>query len=210
MPKRLNPHSSISSREAASAFYIDFEGFQDKAPTLLGLLTNDDFKQVVFDRVLETAADAKNLEIVDLKLQIKELVDRCRKESRFLVAYSQHELHTINEFAEIDISDVYRDARMIAKKWKAKCHPGTTKCKGLKDYLKFIEFPRGAHLGERKVTSRIRAVRNMLLSRGHYSKLTRGVKTKWTNLLSHNEIDCKGMQALVLKAANEVEECAPQ
>ena len=76
----------------------------------------------------------------------------------------------------------------------------------LKDFLGFIGYPRGGHLGHRQSTQRIKAVRNMLTRRGSFEALTAVTKAKWTKLLEHNAIDCRGMQALVLRAAKELEE----
>ncbi len=43
-------------RAARDAIYIDFEGFQDQPPALLGILVGGEFEQVVFDRSLAEAA----------------------------------------------------------------------------------------------------------------------------------------------------------
>ena len=59
MPKKKNPHASISSTEAGRAIYIDFEGFQDKSPSLIGVLIEDKFEQIVLDPGLVSAASAK-------------------------------------------------------------------------------------------------------------------------------------------------------
>ena len=206
MPKKKNPHASISSTEAGRAIYIDFEGFQDKSPSLIGVLIEDKFEQIVLEPELGSAASAKSMRLANLDDEVLRLIDLSRQEDRYIVAYSQHELNVIKEYADRDISDIYRDARMIAKKWKVKFHrESAAKCKALKDYLSFIEYPRGAYLGEKKSTSRIKAVQEMIRTRGEYEKLTPVAKAKWTKLLEHNEIDCKGMKALVLRAAQELE-----
>lgn len=41
--------SNLSSLEAFRAIYIDFEGFNDMAPTFAGVLIEDSFEQVLFD-----------------------------------------------------------------------------------------------------------------------------------------------------------------
>jgi len=108
-------------------------------------------------------------------------------------------------YAQTDITDCYRDARMIAKRWVNRLHATEPiNGRGLKDFLAFIEFPRGAYLGERKATKRIKAVRDMLRKKGSFEALTPVVKAKWTKLLEHNAIDCRGMRSLVLRAATEL------
>jgi hypothetical protein len=44
----------------------------------------------------------------------------------------------------------------------------------------------------------------MLQKRGSYERLTPVKKAQWTKLLDHNSIDCRGMQALVIRAATEL------
>ena len=70
MPKKKNPHASISSAEAERAIYIDFEGFQDKSPSLIGVLVENDFEQIVLDPELESAARAKSMRLVNLSDEI--------------------------------------------------------------------------------------------------------------------------------------------
>ena len=66
MPFELTPEqklyeSSLSRVESKTAIYIDFEGFMNKSPTLIGYCCEADFVQVVFDRALQSAALAKGL-----------------------------------------------------------------------------------------------------------------------------------------------------
>lgn len=189
--------SSISKEEAERAIYIDFEGFEDMSPTMLGILIEESFEQVVFDEALKPAALKKNMRMNSIEAEIVNLIRTCNNENRLIVAYSQHEFNIIREYANQDISQYYRDARMIAKKWRNRLYRDSCRCKSLKDYLSFIGFNRPSHLGERKTTSRIKSVKDMLLRRGDYDSLTPTTKAKWTKLLEHNEIDCKGMRALV-------------
>lgn len=206
MARKKDPHSYVTRKEAERAIYIDFEGFEEKSPTLIGILVEDEFEQVVLDPQLQEAAIAKGMRQASLKEEIARLVERGKREDRFFAAYSRHELNVVQEFAGVDLSDTFRDARKIAKKWKNKFHKeAAAGCRSLKDYLAFIGYERGAHLGERKSTSRIKTVKEMLEKRVEFKKLTPTAKAKWTKLLDHNEIDCRGMKALVLRAAMEWE-----
>ena len=51
--------SAMTREETERAIYIDFEGFVDKAPALIGVAIEADFNQVAFDPGLELAAMAK-------------------------------------------------------------------------------------------------------------------------------------------------------
>jgi hypothetical protein len=199
------PEESVTRNQAERAIYIDFEGFEDTAPSLLGILVGESLEQVVFDHRLSLAAKAKGLPIETLQECISRLQARSAAESRLIIAYSQHEKNVIRNFADVDLTGQYRDARKILKRWKNRCHrdaaiPGW----GLKDFFTFMNYPRGTYLGERKTTSRLRAVADMLKKKGSYELLTPVVKSKWTKLLEHNKIDCIGMRDLILHAAGEL------
>ena len=203
---KLREEGLISLAEAKAAIYIDFEGFVDKTPSLLGIRVESSLTQVVLDPKLHSAAQAKNLPSAGLRETIEQLIIRCRQERRLIIGYSQHEKTVIKQYADIDLIGLYRDARMIAKRWKNKLHHDEPIAGwGLKDFLIFINYARGAHLGEQKSTSRLKAVGDMLAKKQDYQRLTPVAKAKWTKLLEHNQIDCEGMQALVLKAAGELE-----
>jgi len=51
-------HGVISREDAARAIYVDFEGFKDKSPCLIGILVEGTLEQVVLDRRLFAAAVA--------------------------------------------------------------------------------------------------------------------------------------------------------
>ena len=195
----------ITDKEAREAIYIDFEGFVEKSPTLVGVLIEGEFEQTVFDLRLFPAAEAKGLQMAALPDFVAEMVELSLKQNRCIVAYSQHEKNLILKYAGIGPGDRYRDARKIAVRWKKRLYPTQNiKGYGLKDFLKFINYPRGDYLGEMETTSRLRAVIGMLERRVNYNKLTPVVKAKWTKLLQHNKIDCTGMCALTLRAAKEI------
>ncbi len=193
--------SKITPKEAEIGIYIDFEGFVDQSPSMLGILIEDEFEQVVFDQALYSAAMAKGLRMNSFESEMQALIDRAKLENRPIIAYTQHEFNVVKKYAKHDIAIIYRDARLISKKWRKRFYPDSKFGNGLKDFLAFIGFKRPKHLGEKKSTSRIKSVRNMLLFRERYELLTPVAKAKWTKLLHHNEIDCRGMRALINKVA---------
>jgi len=204
-PRKDKAEARITEREAERGIYIDFEGFEDRTPSILGILIGEKLEQLVLDEKLALGAAAKGLRVSTLAECINSLMAVSKEEDRLIVAYSQHEKNVIREFAQIEMEGRYRDARMIAKRWMAKCRTDQPLSgRGLKDFLDFIGYPRGTHLGEKKTTSRLKAVAEMLERRGKLDTLTPVVKAKWTKLLEHNGIDCRGMRALVLLAAKEL------
>lgn len=206
MVRRLsNPYTVISPAEAEKAIYVDCEGFEDQSPSLIGVLIGDELEQIVLDPELQPVAIARCHRVISFGEEASRLRHLSTREDRLVVAFSQHEKNLFSTYAQIDISERYRDARMIAKKWRNRLYPDIP-IDGwdLKAFLKFIGFSRGTYLGHRRSTKRIKAVRDMIRTRGSYEALTSVTKAKWTKLLQHNEIDCRGMRALVVRAAIEL------
>jgi len=200
-----NRHTSISIADAEKAIYVDFEGFQDQPPSLLGILVDGTLTQVVLDPRLTAAAAAKGCMTAAISDVAASLKRWCRDSGRKLVGYSQHELRVFAEYTGVDFTAEYRDARMIAKRWWNKCRPDAPRRdNGLKAFLEAIGRPHPAYFGEQKATSRLRAVIDMLGNRRTYKSLTPIVKSKWQMLLKYNEQDCRGMQTLVTISCAEL------
>jgi hypothetical protein len=194
---------TLSSDEARRAIYIDFEGFTDKPPCLVGIAIEDRFEQIVLDERLTLAAQSKGLRLMDGGEFAASLLDRAIIESRRIIAFSSHEKSVLKNFHRTEVDAVYADARMIAKKLRKQfSYPVGEPPRDLKSYLSYIDFERGDYLGLRKSTSRLRAVIDMLDKKQDYDLLTATVKAKWTKLLEHNRIDVLGMRALVLMATS--------
>lgn len=193
-----------TQEEVERAIYIDFEGFMEKVPSFIGEQVEDEFRQVVFDDALRLAAEAKELNVVPFQEYMQALIQRAQTEARLIAAYSEHEQNVIKEYADLDISARYLDARKLAKHWKKRCHIDEKVGMGLKDFLVFIGYERPSCLGEQKSTKRLDAVASMLATKGSYDELTTTVKGQWTKVLQHNRIDVQGMRALVLQAGEEI------
>ena len=190
---------NISIGDARRAIYIDFEGFEKKAPSLLGVACEDEFYQVVLDEELAGAADAKKIPYMSGKVLMESLLERACLESRMIVAYSAHEKEQCMKWYGLDISKYYVNANIVTKKWKKKSYAQTgNRITGLKDCLKLIGYERGDYLGVQQSTQRIKSVAEMLNRRGSYDALTPTTKAKWTKLLEHNKIDVEGMRYLIL------------
>jgi hypothetical protein len=191
---------SLTESEAARAIYVDFEGFKDKPPSLVGILVDGDLRQVVLEPALFPAAVAKDCETGSIEAVARELRARCEAEGRTLVGYSEHELRLFKQYANVNFDDVYRNALVIARRWWHGFHPGEVRPRTLKSYLKAIGHEMPAFLGIGKATSRLKSVSGSLRRRGKYKALPKGIKKKWWNLLDYNEFDCRGTQMLVTVA----------
>ena len=198
LPSDKTVHGVISREDAKRAIYVDFEGFKDKSPSLIGILVEGSLEQVVLDRRLFAAAVASRCRQTSIEAVAGELMTRCRSEGRRLVGYSQHERRIFWQHAGIDFFEEYRDGRMIANRWWSKCRKGAVRIDNtLKTYLEAIGSPMPASLGTGNTTARLHAVIEMLESRLRYPDLTPCVKAKWRDLLAYNRHDCRGMKKLV-------------
>jgi hypothetical protein len=206
--------SLITKEESEKAIYIDFEGFQDKSPTLIGCWCDGSFSQIVFDPVLKPAAKAKGLSVREAKQATEDLLRWATAQNRRIIAYTQHEKRLASSYFGVDLSPVYADARMIAKKWLAHLKKRHVNWKeeyphwdieyGLKDFFELTGYDRPSYLGKQKSTKRIRDVTNMLVKRNcHYERLTHTTKGKWTKLLKHNEHDVIGMRYVIEKTLSD-------
>ena len=195
----------LSRRDAARALYIDFEGFKDCTPALLGVLSDECLEQVVLDGQLASAARASRLRVSSLQAEIERLILRCRREDRVLVGFTTHEVTVCRRFAELDIGPVYRDAHKIARRWVNSRHRGEyTGDRSLHSFLSFIGMRPPRYLGRQQSTNRLRYVLEKLSKHGSYAGLTRTAKGKWTKFLRHNEHDCRGTYALISRITEEV------
>lgn len=97
------------------AIYIDFEGFMDKAPSLVGVAVNSKFFQVVLDDGLRLAAAAKKIPVRPGDELVKALFERAMRENRRIVAFSPCEKRICRNYYQLDLSPVYVDAGRIRR-----------------------------------------------------------------------------------------------
>lgn len=202
--RRKYVHLAMSESEAARAIYVDFEGFKDKPPSLVGILVDGKLNQVIFEPKLFPAAVAKECKMGFIEEVARELRAKCEAEGRVLISYSEHELRQFKQYANESFDDIYRNALVIAKRWWNVLHPGEVRPRTLKAYLKAIGHEMPASLGVGKATARLKSVIGSLDRRGKYKAVPKGVKKKWWNLLDYNERDCRGTQTLVTLAVSEL------
>jgi hypothetical protein len=195
--------ASLTALEALRAIYIDFEGFMDLPPTFIGVRIDNQFNQLIFDRDLELAAKSHNLEIVDGGKYLDLLVKKARTENRRIIGFSSHEKTVLQDFFQLDIKDLYADARLLAKFLRKTVLKNVEKKpKDLTSYLYALNYPKQDN-AIKKTTSRIAAVKKMLISRRlkygelAFEECTSVIKSKWTKVLNHNNDDVNGMAFLV-------------
>ena len=226
MPKEDTDRPSgrlLTVEEAASAFYVDFEGRQDEAPVLLGILSpiGDElrFRQTVLDERFRSAADAKGLPVEDIGKAIDALAGEIDASAACVVAWSTHEWDVFGRYGSDDARSVlrkaYRNGIPLAKRWRAAFSPDWMPPKSkipsrgrhsLAAYMARLGYEVPTAFGPNNTGQRLKTVTEMLEARGDYSHLTPTVKGKWTKVLRHNEYDCRGMRWVCTEASSAIGE----
>ena len=207
MPSTHTLMRQISVDQAQRGIYIDFEGFKDKPPAIIGLFIDGNFKQVVLDSDFKHAARAKGLPVEDLHQVVERLKADCEQEGRCIIPLSTYELSLIERVCSIDISRYYKNGLAIAKRWRWHFHPNIELTRNsLDEFLSLpgVDYEVPVHLGKGNATKRLQAVASGLRHHDEYARLTTVQKGKWTKLLDYNRHDVLGLRALTLRAAQEL------
>jgi hypothetical protein len=202
--------STLSPSEAKRAIYIDFEGFENKEPTFVGVRIDGHFIQLIFDIDLDLAARSHNLKVVDGKSYLTSLIKKAETENRRIIGFSSHEKTVIKTFFHLDIDHLYADARFLAKYLRKTVLKNIDKKpRDLTSYLYALNYPK-KDSAIKKTTSRIGSVKKMLLEKklkygqNAFEKCSPVVKAKWTKVLNHNDDDVNGMAFLVDHYISEI------
>ena len=192
----------ITPREAEKAVYLDFEGTVGRAPGLVGVKFDGLFEQICLWSELESAATStgiRMMEIRDFGIYLSSLVEK----GRCIVGFTSHENTMLEQFADIQLGDSYRDAHKIIKRWMRLNGPRLASW-DLQSMAQSYLPSRPAAFRAGNAASRLRAVTSMLETRRSFEALTPVVKAKWTKLLRYNEMDVVEMEQLVRLACGAV------
>jgi hypothetical protein len=202
--------------------FIDFEGFKNKPPSLVGYKFKRDFKQIILDPELKEICLDQKMEYLSFENFCEFIVNLSKESGCDLVAYTELEKDTIERIIKEDFHyiDVHK---LIKKKVKAehqKEHedmdeywygqkktkdgrPNSTYQSGynkkrwkLSTMLKLFRYPEfnPKTYGEGLTTKRLRAVIQALnTTRGTLTGVQKG---KITKLRKHNRIDVEGIEFL--------------
>ncbi|MBM3960248.1 MAG: hypothetical protein FJ314_10910 [SAR202 cluster bacterium] len=220
-------HRLLSTTEARSALYIDFEGTATEPPSLLGLLWVDDegvahVQRLVFDPALYRAAEATGrLVLPSLEAAWMRVLAHSVTEKRHIVAWSIREAEVLRESALPQPKKDAIESRMvnalpIARRWRRAFHPEVQLVPGprgkadtLHNYASLTGYHIPALYGPGKTAARIRYVRDQLKRHGTFAAITPVAKRKWRILLRHNELDLKATRHVMIQVASEMQAARP-
>lgn len=193
----------MTSLEARTAFYVDFEGAKDEPPVLVGILRKHTQQYVV-----EPAFRSLGPAYLELRQAVATVVARAEKQGRRIVSWSEHDLeivHGLTKEPELiaRFESRYANGRALAARWATRAagieKPGSG---DLERYFEIIGFevPEAAGPGQVGVT--VRSLHQRLAAG---REPTENQIERWDDLLEHNRYDCEGMRAVCIRAATELE-----
>ena len=181
---------------------IDFEGFKDHHPSMVGIWEQyhrdhkPHFRTLILDPQLKGLASMENPRVKNQSLNVfmNRISNRARRENKKIIAYSEHELLKFGE-SGIDISDCYVNARAETKTWfTINKIPNRPKPLGLKPVLKYLNYPALIDYGTQRVTEKIKRIKNQLILHNQDpTKLTPLAQENWRDLVAYNEQDVRGV-----------------
>jgi len=181
---------------------IDFEGFKGKPPSMVGIWEQyhrdhkPNFRALILDPKLKGLASMENPRVKNqsLKVFMKRISKRARRENKIIIAYSNHELLKFGENG-IDISDCYVNARAKTSRWfTIMKKPKRPKPLGLKPVLKYLKYPALVEYGTQRVTEKIKKIKKELIRhKQDPTKLTPLAQENWRDLVAYNEQDVRGV-----------------
>lgn len=197
-------YKRVTETEARQAIYVDFEGGEDQAPVVLGVLRSERVQQHVIDRVF-TSAGPHYREPREL---IRATVDKAQRLDRRIISWSEHDLDVVRDLTNDprlvrDFEVHYGNAGALAARWASRTEGADKPGMGdLEHYLALIGFevPDAARPGQ--VGKTLRSVRPSLEAG---RTLTEHQAQRWNDLLLHNRYDCEGMRAVCIRAAADIE-----
>ena len=190
--------SILTPQEFEQAICIDFEGFKDQAPALLGILCEDSFQQIVLSRDLQSTASNGSTSFEPLNSILRKLKRKAEEESRSIIAFSEHEVKYALRFGRVDLWPVFKNARIIAQRWRRnQLYADDRNVRSLKDYLSLVDFHYPQHIGVGQATNRLRVVQEAIRLYGAYERCPEAVKREWRYLLEYNRLDCEGLKYLM-------------
>lgn len=199
-----------TAAEVERGIYLDFEGRVGRCPALLGVFDPEAApgartRQVVLEPMLEPAAAASELEVVDIEHEVEALVATAERDGRVLIGWSSREPHAVRDHCTPQLAArfeaLYRDARKAARSWRGRTGqelPASSTARGhaLSRYARLIGYEATSSLWGVGSARIIRDLEDAFGRGATWERLGRGNarwrrKGRWTRLLHHNELDCR-------------------
>lgn len=171
-------------------YYIDYEGFIDKRPSIVGIWKDSVFKQYTFEDILSNLADDLNVTFITWDKWIQ-LLKQYQMEGYLAIGYTMHEAEKTIELGPAEYW--YRNAHWFLKRHVNWTSIGRPKYWSLEYVAKHLGFEL-KHYGSRQATQRIGYALKFAAKYGNFQKFTPTAKAKWTKLLRYNKQDVDSLR----------------
>jgi hypothetical protein len=204
--KPINNNHLIKT-EAERAIYLDFECFEDKEPTIMGVLIGKDIHQFIFSNDLPNYSKKQIIRHSTLGFETAAVIETALKENRRIITYSEYDKNKIHKYTELGglFDFFFYNARRLADDWQKELSPDIKPDNSLKSVAKKIGTPYPKKLTKRGPTERLRKIIPSYEKIGEYSKLPKDIKNEWELLLEYNRWDCEVMRNFFLSALADLE-----
>ena len=105
--------NTLTRDEADRAIYIDFEGGEDKPPSLVGVLVDNVYSAIILNP--DFGSLAKNRKLVQQTFEnfVGDTLSAASQEERVIAAWSEHELNQMEGFDDRILKACYRNANKL-------------------------------------------------------------------------------------------------
>lgn len=194
--------AKLDATEIARAIYVDYEGNEDRLPTLLGWRVEGVHFGAIVEPLFSTCADryrAHGNHYQTHGALVQSLISKAERQDRRIVSWSEHDWREM--MAALDDTEwqarlcvVYRNAIKTARPWYRKHFGETPPGARLSHFLERTDKPHPARYGQGLVGTALRVVRQQLESGKTYPELTPRARANWVTVVKHNKLDLAGME----------------
>jgi hypothetical protein len=205
----------LTESEARRAIYIDFEGNENRRPTLLGILWGDDgaaaasIEQVIVEELFWPCAGkrgARDSVRGELSEAVERVCKRAQDEDRRIVSWSEHDLTKVTDWVPASrtlecFSASHVNAIPTAQAWIGRKNRPPKGDNTLSFYLRQCRYRVPDRFGPGKVGRCLTEIRKQFEDGATaYGGLSLGARKHWRVIAGHNRHDCRGLRYLMVLA----------
>lgn len=194
--------AKLDASEIRRAIYVDYEGNENRPPTLLGWRVERVHFGAIVEPLFATCADryrAPGNHYQAHGALIQSLISKAERDDRRIVSWSEHDWREM--MAALDDTEwqarlcvVYRNAIKTARPWYRQHFGQTPPGATLGHFLERTGKPHPSKYGQGLVGTALRVVRQQLEAGEDYAGLTPRARASWVTVVKHNQLDLVGME----------------